>query len=176
MNQTTGVKMKKLIVLLLISYSVFQAQTCKRVTDNRTKNPMLIGQGTRADFADPSFAAWFNDGYKFYKPHFKNKKVLSSKLKEFKIKIIMGTWCSDSRREVPAFYKVLDELKYPTDKIDLVFVDRKLQASGLDKKKENITNVPTIIVSKKGKEVGRIIESPINTLESDLADILNEKK
>jgi len=168
--------MKKLIILLLISYSVFQAQTCKRVTDNRTNKLMLIGQGARADFADSSFAGWFNEGYKFYKPHFANEKALASKLKNYKIKIIMGTWCSDSRREVPAFYKVLDELKYPTDKINLVFVDRKLKAPGVDKKKENITNVPTIIVSQKGKEVGRIVESPINTLESDLSDILNNKK
>ena len=168
--------MKKLIVLLLISYSVFQAQTCKRVTDNRTNKPMLIGQGARADFADSSFSSWFNEGYKFYKPHFAGKKTLSSKLKNYKIKIVMGTWCSDSRREVPAFYKVLDELQYPTDKVNLVFVNRKLKAPGVDKKKENITNVPTIIVSQKGKEVGRIVESPINTLESDLSDILNNKK
>ncbi len=167
--------MKQLLILLLISYSVFQAQTCKRVTDHKTKDPMLIGSGVRADFADSSFAGWFNEGYKFYKPHFANEKALASKLKNYKIKIVMGTWCSDSRREVPAFYKVLDNLHYPTDKIDLIFVNRKLKAPDLDKKKEHITNVPTIIVSQKGKEVGRIVETPINTLESDLANILNGK-
>lgn len=168
--------MKKIIILLFLSYSVFQAQTCKRVTDNKTKSPMLIGKGVRADFADSSFSGWFKEGYEFYKPHFNNEKALASKLKNYKIKIVMGTWCSDSRREVPAFYKVLDDLHYPTNKIDLVFVNRKLQAPNMDKKKEHLTKVPTIIVSQKGKEIGRIVESPINTLESDLSDILNGKK
>ncbi len=168
--------MRKIILLLFLTYSVFQAQTCKKVTDSKTGKSMLIGNGARADFADSSFSGWFNEGYKFYKPHFSDEKKLSSKLKNYKIKIVMGTWCSDSRREVPAFYKVLDELHYPTNKINLVFVNRKLQAPGVDKKKENITNVPTIIVSKKGKEIGRIVESPINTLENDLSDIVNGKK
>jgi hypothetical protein len=40
------------------------------------------------------------------------------------------------------------------------------------KKEYGITNVPTFIVSYRGMEMGRIIESPKTTLEGDLVELL----
>ena len=37
----------------------------------------------------------------------------------------------------------------------------------------NITNVPTFIFYKNGKEVNRIVESPRVSLEQDMIDIIN---
>jgi len=168
--------MKTILLFVLFALSAISAQDFNKITeDSKTNEPMLIGSCTREAFTDSNFSGWFDEGYKYYKPHFTDEEDFSLKLKHYNIKIIMGSWCSDSRREVPAFYRVLDELHYPTDKVNLIFVDRELQAPNENTKEEHITNVPTIIISENGKEVGRIIESPVKTLEGDLADIVNGK-
>ena len=87
----------------------------------------------------------------------------------------MGTWCSDSRREVPRFYKILDSLNFPSAKVKLIMVDRKKEAAGIDISPFNIELVPTMIFYNDGLEDGRIIETPKETLEKDLEEILVKK-
>ncbi len=87
----------------------------------------------------------------------------------------MGTWCSDSRREVPRFYKILDELNYPEEKVELINVDRNKVGIENSVDSLNIELVPTFIIYSKGEEIGRIIETPKESLEKDLAKILNKQ-
>jgi len=42
--------------------------------------------------------------------------------------------------------------------------------------KFKVTNVPSIILSKDGKEVGRIVEYPLESLEKDMAKILSDEE
>jgi thiol-disulfide isomerase/thioredoxin len=97
---------------------------------------------------------------------------LKIKLDDVDIKIVMGTWCSDSRTEVPHFYKILDEINYPEEKVTLINVNRDKQ--GLEKEVEglDINFVPTFILYRAGEEVGRIIEMPYETLEKDMLELV----
>jgi len=52
-----------------------------------------------------------------------------------------------------------------------MLVRNKTSGYGLEKDK-NIHHVPTFIVSKERQEIGRIVETPIGTLEDDLFNIL----
>ena len=84
----------------------------------------------------------------------------------------MGTWCPDSRREVPRFMRILDMCKFPLDKVTFIGVDNtKLSPIG-DYDKLNIERVPTFIFLKNKIEVGRIIENPKTSLEQDMINIL----
>lgn len=133
---------------------------------------ILVGQVERRDLEDnPVFEEW-------YKPMFASYRVDESKIDEIKknlkgvdIQLFMGTWCGDSKRETPRFFKILDAADY-TKKVDLITVTRaKNTPNGLEEGL-NITNVPTIIFKKNGKELGRIVEYPIISLESDMLKIL----
>jgi thiol-disulfide isomerase/thioredoxin len=93
-------------------------------------------------------------------------------LKNVNVKIIMGTWCSDSRREVPRFFKILDAVNYPSDKVEIICVDEDKKAKGDELNGLKIELVPTIIFYKDGNELGRIIEAPEDTLEKDMIKIL----
>jgi thiol-disulfide isomerase/thioredoxin len=84
------------------------------------------------------------------------------------ITIVMGTWCSDSRREVPRFYKLFENLDFNIDDIKLINVDTKKEAEGTTVSELNIERVPTFIFKRGGEEIGRIIETPDESLEADM--------
>ena len=87
----------------------------------------------------------------------------------------MGTWCEDSHREVPRLFKILEALNYPEAKLTMIAVNRKKEAPSGEEGPFNIQKVPTIIVQKYGKEIGRIIENPsTGYLERDLLEILKK--
>jgi thiol-disulfide isomerase/thioredoxin len=85
----------------------------------------------------------------------------------------MGTWCSDSKEQIPAFYKILDELNCDSNSITLINVDRNKKGLSNEIKKLNIELIPTIIFYKQRKKIGRIIETPYKSLEKDLINITN---
>ncbi len=85
--------------------------------------------------------------------------------------VFLGTWCPDSRRNVPHFLKVVDEAGVPPDSIKLYCVDRTKKSDDGMTATYNIQRVPTFIFLKGGKEIGRIIESPELSIEQDMVKI-----
>ena len=84
----------------------------------------------------------------------------------------MGTWCPDSRREVPRFMRILDAWQFPVVKVTFIGVDNaKLSPVG-EYDKLDIQRVPTFIIYKNNIEAGRIIENPTTSLEQDMVNIL----
>ena len=166
-------KTNKLLVFLLLVFITISAQDFNKIIkDGKTGKSILIGECNRKALVDSNFAWWFSSGYKFYHPDSSVISQLQRIDSTFSITIVMGTWCSDSRREVPRFYRVLDEIKFPKDKVELINVDRKKEAEELNLSKFNIERVPTLIVFSNGSEIGRIIETPKESLEKDLLNII----
>lgn len=95
--------------------------------------------------------------------------------KSFEVKIFLGTWCSDSRREVPHFFKIMESADLMNKaRIEMWAVDRKLNLDDGLNQKYDVKRVATFIFLKDGKEIGRIIESPESfLLEEDVLKILS---
>ena len=92
-----------------------------------------------------------------------------------RIEVFLGTWCSDSQREVPKFLKILDELhtKYKKDvTVSYVAVDRAKQSPASLLAGKSIDKVATFIVYRGEHELGRIVEKPNGLLEDDLLALL----
>ena len=86
--------------------------------------------------------------------------------------VFFGTWCSDSKRQVPHFLKVADTAGIPAARIRLYALDRtKKSDDGLTDTYE-ITRVPTFIFLRGGAEIGRITETPRAGMEADMIGIL----
>ncbi len=101
---------------------------------------------------------------------------LSKLVKGKKITIVLGSWCGDSKYQVPNFLKLADALKLSEKDITFIAVDgaKKAENGLIDKMK--IERVPTFIFTdKKGAEVGRITERPHETLEKDMLIALAAK-
>ena len=172
---------KKIIFVVLVLCNFLPAQnknlpteqTNKIVTDTVSGMPMLIGQCTREAFQDSSFKWWWMSEYDLYKVDSTNLNEIKDGLKNVNVKLVMGTWCSDSRREVPRFFKILDSVNYSSDNVKIICVDEDKHAEDNELAGLKIDLVPTFIFYKDGQELGRIVESPKETLEKDMLKILN---
>lgn len=137
---------------------------------------MLLGKANREGLQMEAFKNWFNPGYTDYKVDSETLEQLKPLLKDVTVTIFMGTWCEDSQRETPHFYKILDEAGFDESKLTMITVsEEKTTPQGFENGK-NITNVPTIILYKNEKELGRIVEYPIESLEKDMLAILSGKE
>ena len=137
--------------------------------------PILVGLKERKDLeAEPYASLWYNQNFDEYTMD----TVMITQVKPLlndvdKITIFMGTWCGDSKRGVPPFFKILDEAEFDMKKVSLITVTRDKDTPENYEEGLNITNVPTFILYKEGKEINRIVESPIETWEKDIWAILS---
>jgi thiol-disulfide isomerase/thioredoxin len=129
----------------------------------------LLGPVTREQLYS-AFPGW-KDRSEVYVP----QGEIIGKLKELNARIdavvFLGTWCKDSRSEVPKFLKVYDRAANVNFTLTMYGVDRsKKDGQGLTEK-YGVTRVPTFIFMKDGKELGRIVEFPRSTMEGDFLSI-----
>ena len=143
-------------------------------------NDMLIGKCSRDALLEPPFSDWFKPNYDSYVVDSFTCNFIRPLLSGKSITIFMGTWCGDSRREVPRILKMLDCCDFPMKNLTMIMVSNK---DSLYKKSpqheeagRNIVRVPTIIIEQKGSEIGRIVEYPIASLEKDMLSILKLEK
>lgn len=148
-----------------------------REVDSKNDGKMLLGTQTLNQFQKEPYDSWYKeeyDGYSFDAEAIKELK--KAKLGSYNITVFLGTWCPDSHREFPRFIKILEQLNYPMQKLNIIAVNRKKESPNGEEGLYNIQKVPTFIISKYGKEIGRITESPKSGwLERDLVEILKKE-
>ena len=144
------------------------------VTSKKDADGYLVGISNRFDFQDSAYKGWFDSRYEEYTTDQQVVSEISKHIHKLTIKAFMGTWCGDSRREMPRFYKILDETKFDQNYFQLICVDRTKKHENLEKDL-NIFRVPTIIFYKNGKEIGRYVEYPRETIEKDILKIVSEQ-
>lgn len=140
----------------------------------------ILGTCTVEALKQEPFAAWYTSGLNEYKP---NPEILSQLKKtnanKLTFKVFFGSWCGDSKRELPRMSKVFNELSVPEKNIQWIAVDDSLtfykQSPQREEKGLSIFRVPTLIAYEKNNEIGRIVEFPVETLERDLLKIMNRQ-
>jgi len=103
-------------------------------------------------------------------------RALASVMPGAEVTVFLGTWCSDSEREVPRLWRALDAVgeKVPFQ-IHYIGVDRQKKEPAAPIANFEIEFVPTFIVSRQGREVGRIVEEAPHGVERDLLALLSGK-
>ena len=95
------------------------------------------------------YSSWYDKGYGDYVPDtVAINELLAINKESLSIKVVLGTWCPDSRREVPRFIKIMDMWKFPVTSMTFIGVDnQKLSPIG-EYNKLDIQFVPTFIILK----------------------------
>ncbi len=93
------------------------------------------------------------------------------------VRVFLGAWCGDSRREVSRLWAALDAAGGPVPfAVELVAVDRAKAAPGGLTEGVGLRYVPTFVVLRAGAEVGRVVESAPGGIERDLAALLRGER
>ncbi|MBW8244551.1 thioredoxin family protein [Muricauda oceani] len=163
-----------MLCILCVSAQEFNKEI---ITENGRQ--LLVGKINLEGLQSQPYGSWFQNKYDNYHPDDTMVTLFKEKLSEYNTKLFLGTWCGDSKRESPRFIKILEAADFPMEQLEIIALDYrkghyKTSPTG-EEKGLNIIKVPTIIFFKDGKEVNRIVESPLETLEEDIAQIVFEK-
>ena len=164
--------MRYCLILLVLSVFTFP------VAAHDEDPPELLGRCTQQQLDQEPFAEWYREGYDGYAP---NPAILEdlrgSESADTTFRIFFGTWCGDSRREVPRMLRLFEAMGIPEDRVELVALDRVPEALKQSPDREErgfeIYRVPTLIVERDGREISRLVEHPVLSLERDLLAMLN---
>jgi thiol-disulfide isomerase/thioredoxin len=135
--------------------------------------PALVGAATREQVeAVPEWVQAEVDA----KPDATAAQALAAVEPGAEVTVYLGTWCSDSRREVPRFWKAVDAAGGSVPfAVRYVAVDHAKKEPAALLKQDDVRFLPTIIVRRGGQEVGRIVESSPHGVEQDLLALLTGK-
>lgn len=166
-------------ILLLVAFALIptvNAQNTNQEIALEGETPFLLGKIDKSGLTSSDYKSWFNKNYDNYEVDDTTLKSIGSKLNDYTITLFMGTWCGDSKLEVPRFYKVIEACDFPENQLTVIAVSRKRYMYKKSPNHEeaglNIHRVPTFIFYKNGKEVNRIVEHPVETFEKDILNIL----
>lgn len=174
--------MKTILSTIYLTFIVSyfsQGQGLNKEINRARQNPILLGKIDKSALENDNYSDWFTKNYKAYAPDTISIKKIKNDLKLYNLKLFMGTWCGDSKREVPKLYKVLDKAEFPLEQLSTVAVSNAAnlykQSPQHEEAGHNIHRVPTLIVYQNGKEINRIVEEPVESFEKDLLKIILEK-
>jgi hypothetical protein len=100
------------------------------------------------------------------------------------VTVLLGTWCSDSRREISRLWKALDDIGATSGggaggglpfTLTYIGVDEAKREPAAAVTAAGLKYVPTLIVRRGGREVGRVVESSPHGIELDLLALLSGK-
>jgi thiol-disulfide isomerase/thioredoxin len=170
-------KLGAIIFLVMISLVGKAQKTYEILSDAEQNNAkMLKGIISKEDISEEPLFTWYAESQRIY-PRPDTAAVAAFKRNKDRIYFIVfgGTWCEDTHFVLPKFYKIQEESGFPENRIALFAVDRSKQTTGNIAKALDVTNVPTIIVMKDGKELGRVVEyGKTGKWDKELADIINQ--
>ena len=169
--------MKKILLSIVLITSIGCIAQNKEVNAVKDIDGNLVGIANKSSFLkDESFNEWFTPFYNDYSTNESTIEELRGFInKGISIKAFMGTWCGDSQDQTPVFYKILDEVGFKYSNLEMIAVNRSKQTPDNLQEGYNIERVPTFIFYKSGKEIGRFVESPKETIEEDILKIVSGK-
>jgi thiol-disulfide isomerase/thioredoxin len=159
------------VIVLILSEPLFAQKA----------DPKLLGACTAQQLEKEPYSTWYTANNSAYEP---NAQIIESLKKtnpsKYSIKIFFGSWCGDSKRELPKMTKLLERLSFPAKNLTLIGVDDSTEVYKQSPQREeaglNIFRVPTFIIYENNKEIGRIVEYPTETMERDLLQIFSKKE
>jgi len=168
---------KNIFALFLIIFlaDVFAQDINKTKIDEKSQMEVLIGLCDRAGLKSNLFKTYYDSEYNTYIPNASIINNLKTTLanNNIKVTIIMGSWCGDSQKLVPRFFKIIDTLGFPEMNVTIYCVDRTKKSDKGETDNLGVQFIPVFIFYKDGKEIGRITNSQKQSLEKDILEIVS---
>lgn len=167
--------MKKISILLIAIVSAHHlfAQSGLEVSREANGTKILKGFIPKKDLTTDTAFGWYAQNAKGYAPSADAVQQFSASKDSINLVIFGGTWCGDTKHLLPQFFTTTDAAGFPDSRITLIGVDRSKKTLYNLSETFGITNVPTFIVMKNGKEIGRVVEyGKIGAPDKEVAQII----
>jgi thiol-disulfide isomerase/thioredoxin len=163
-----------LIFIMICFCGNVYAQTPYEIkSDPETGSKIYKGSINKYTLINDSSFTWYKQGQESYSPDLELIKGLEKYAQSVQFVVFGGTWCDDSQYIMPRFFELMDKSGIADSSITLFGVDRKKQSTSNLSEALNITRVPTILVFKNGKEMGRIVEyGTTGKWDQEMVDLL----
>ena len=158
--------MKNILIITFTLLTFISCSSNKQAVGNK-KNYIVIsddeekvlkGYIDKSVLESDTAFKWFHENMKYGNADATAVEAFKTYGKEFEVIVFGGTWCHDTQAMLPVFYRLVEKSGYPENKIKLIAVDRSKIAPDDLQNTYNVTNVPTFIILKDGKEAGRVVE------------------
>src|SRR5688500_4559128 len=167
------------IILLagLLLISMFSVAQTQYEISNDGQDKILKGIITRDLISNDTSFKWYGQNIAGYKPNEAATNALKAKSSVLQLIVFGGTWCSDTKYILPKLFALTDAATFSQDRITLIGVDRNKKTISHLSEALGVINVPTIIVMKEGKEIGRVVEyGKTGAWDKELGEIINSAK
>jgi len=159
--------------LVLLIGNMVSAQNQYQILTERPNEKSFVGIISREALTGDTSFRWYANALKGYKPNTEAIAGLKKNTDSIQLLTFMGTWCEDSHFIIPKLFALLDSAGFSANSFTLIGVNREKKTLGHLAEALGITNVPTILVMKKGKEMGRVVEyGKSGMFDKDLGEIL----
>lgn len=167
--------MKRYLFVLaaLFTTAIASAQSAE-VSREADGTKIVKGFVTKQQLVSDTSFTWYAQNLQGYIPYPSAVQSLKAAKDSIYVMVFGGTWCSDSKFLVPKFYGLAQAAGLPENHITFLGMDRaKTTLYGLEKT-FNVTHVPTFIVLKDGKEIGRVVEyGKYGMVDKELGEIVS---
>jgi thiol-disulfide isomerase/thioredoxin len=169
--------MKKLIVTLSFALLTTAAFAQPEVTVEANGTKIIKGFISKNDLVSDTAFKWFAENQKNFTPNPASVQSLAAAKDSIYILAFGGTWCGDTKHILPQVYMTLDAAGFPAGHFTLLGVDRAKKTINNLSESFNVTHVPTFIILKNGKEIGRVVEfGKIGMPDKEIGEIVAGKR
>jgi len=169
--------MKTVLTLVLVSLSYLVNAQQYEISQDPKHPEVKVLRGMINKYLvqnDTSFK-WYNTNQKFYGPDSTTLNAMEKTRGKLQFVLFGGTWCEDTQFILPQFFKLQEMSGVPDSVITFFGVNRAKKSLANIADAFGITNVPTIIVMKNGKEMGRVVEyGKTGKWDKELAEIVKQ--
>ena len=163
-----------LFIVGIVFHTLGFAQGQYEVLKDNDGGKILKGIISRDILARDTSFKWYANNLKTYSGSY--AASFGKHKDSIQLLIFLGTWCEDSQVIIPKLFPFFDAAGFSNDRITLIGVDRNKKSISHITDALNVINVPTVIVMKEGKELGRVVEyGQYGMVEKELAEIADKK-
>jgi len=163
------------LIAIIIGLGILTRAESEYTVTSDGANKILKGLISRDMLENDTAFRWFHNNKASFVPRTEAVAVLREKATEVQFLVFAATWNEETKYIIPRFFALLDAAAVPPDQVTLIGVDHANHSAHHLSEDMHIMNLPTIIVLKEGKEVGRLSGHDHDPWDTTLTHIIQTK-
>lgn len=162
-----------LLIAIIIGLGILTRAESEYTVSTDGAHKILKGLISRDMLEKDTAFSWFYQNRRTYAPDAAQTAVIRAKAPQVQFLVFTGTWCEEAQYILPRFFALMDAADVRPDQVTLIGVDPSKKTVHNLTEAMHITAIPTFIVLKDNKEIGRISPADRNSSwEKDLVSLL----